>query len=310
MHRLSTAPCEVVQHIFAYIPVDVVLRYSRLCRHVHRCLADPHFARLCFRTQNRLLKDYEMRVGSMVPTALDTAWLFWPSHFQSLFAEVALVPLTSLIWSSQRKSPPSGPSFGCDKDYQIPPSIPPSIGSLVNLQYLSMSYMSLAGSIPEALFCLHNLIYLDVRHNNLSGHIPCNINGLSQVQRLYLDHNNLTGNIPDSITELKGLHYLSLSHNLLTGRIPESIGLLVELRSLELNDNALTGPLPHTLPDLVKLQHFNCSNNFLSGSMPAGMRRLSGCNTAQTLIKWETDDFIDNSHASSVVEEQQFCSVR
>jgi hypothetical protein len=50
--------------------------------------------------------------------------------------------------------------------------IPPELGNLVNLQYLSLNGDELTGSIPPELGNLANLQYLSLNGNQLTGSIP------------------------------------------------------------------------------------------------------------------------------------------
>ena len=58
-------------------------------------------------------------------------------------------------------------------------SIPPEIGSFINLNYLGLYLNQLTGSIPPEIGNLTNLTHLNLRYNQLNGEIPeslCDLN--------------------------------------------------------------------------------------------------------------------------------------
>ena len=159
---------------------------------------------------------------------------------------------------------------------QLTGSIPSSLGSLTNLEYLGLSGNQLTGSIPPSLGSLTNLRLLGLGDNQLTGSIPPSLDSLTNLAYLELyrqpvdgvdsalpgqphqsgascgsTDNQLTGSIPPSLGSLINLESLSLSRNQLTGSIPSSLGSLTNLRRLWLYNNQLTGALPRTLLQLT-----------------------------------------------------------
>ena len=126
-------------------------------------------------------------------------------------------------------------------------SIPSSLGSLTNLETLSLAFNQLTGSIPSSLGRLTNLEYLYLRSNELTGSIPSWLSSLTNLEFLSLSSNGLTGSIPSSLGSLTNLETLSLAFNRLTGSIPSSLGSLTNLEYLYLNNNRLTGSIPAAL---------------------------------------------------------------
>ena len=112
--------------------------------------------------------------------------------------------------------------------------VPPELGSLVEL-----SWLSLAG-------------------NQLTGRIPLWLANLKQLEILWLGGNQLTGPIPPELGSLPELESLSIGGNLLTGRVPPELGDLVNLRSLSLSGNPLTGSMPQSFLRLDKLTSLGC----------------------------------------------------
>ena len=139
--------------------------------------------------------------------------------------------------------------------------IPPVLGGLANLEYLSLSSNDLTGPIPPELGNLANLTVLSLSNNDLTGPIPPALGGLANLEYLSLSSNDLTGPIPPELGNLANLTVLSLSNNDLTGPIPPALGGLANLEYLSLSRNVLTEPLPRSLLDLTKLTRFYFRGN-------------------------------------------------
>nr|KAJ0191418.1 hypothetical protein LSAT_V11C800409950 [Lactuca sativa] len=131
------------------------------------------------------------------------------------------------------------------------------------LELLELS-QSLNGRIPETLGRLVNLRHLDLSYNKLTGSIPESVRGLRFLQVLDLSENQLTGPI---LEFLGNLTQLALSSNQLNGSIPESLGKLVALTKLYLRSNLLDGTIPVSIGQLAKLSHLFISNNSLEGAV-------------------------------------------
>jgi hypothetical protein len=182
---------------------------------------------------------------------------------------------------------------------QLTGSIPASIGNLVHLDNLDLSYNKLTGSIPSSIGNLTNLVWLDLsnnqltdsipysisnlvvnlvslnlNNNQLTGSIPSFIGNLAPLQDLDLSFNQLVDSIPSSIGNLANLTYLYLNNNQLTRSIPSSIGNLANLQYLSLNNNQLTGRIPSSIGNHANLIDLNLSNNQLSGSIPSSIGKL------------------------------------
>lgn len=132
------------------------------------------------------------------------------------------------------------------KDNNLMGIIPSSIGKLVTLKELRISYNNyLKGSIPEEIGLLSNLRVLNLMYNSLSGNIPQSIGLMTNLTAISLSCNNLTGSIPESVCNLSKLYELELYGNKLTGIIPEGLGKLEGW--LHLNWNYLSGPIPESI---------------------------------------------------------------
>ena len=106
---------------------------------------------------------------------------------------------------------------------QLTGEIPPELGSLANLELLSLSANQLTGTIPSELGDLANLRSLSLRDNQLSGEIPPELGSLANLEWLQLNNNQLTGEIPAELGRLTNLTVLHLSGNQLTGCVPASL---------------------------------------------------------------------------------------
>ena len=163
--------------------------------------------------------------------------------------------------------------------------IPAELGSLTNLEYLSLTRNELTGIIPPGLGQLTNLGFrhelgnltslLALGANELTGPIPAALGDLPDLQELYLWGNQLTGPIPAALGNLPNLQELSLGRNQLTGPIPVELGTLTSLEGLSLSDNQLTGPIPAELGTLTSLQELYLWGNQLTGPIPAELGTLT-----------------------------------
>jgi len=138
--------------------------------------------------------------------------------------------------------------------------IPPEIGNLTNLTYLSLNYNQLTGEIPSEIGNLTSLTTLSLYVNQLTGEIPPEIGQLTNLERLWLNDNQLTGFIPSEIGNLTSLTTLSLYNNQLSGEIPESICYIDNEINITLRNNQLCPPYPTCLsPNNVGDQNLeNC----------------------------------------------------
>lgn len=127
-------------------------------------------------------------------------------------------------------------------------TIPPELGSLSNLERLTLSRHNLTGPIPPELGNLTELTDLQLYGNELAGGIPPELGNLTKLTRLDVSGNPLRGGIPVELGKLTNLWTLRLSNNQLTGSIPASLGALTSLLYLNLYGNtSLTGCIPASL---------------------------------------------------------------
>ena len=132
-------------------------------------------------------------------------------------------------------------------DSELTGVVPPELGHLSQLEWLSLYGNKLTSSIPPELGRLSQLEWLDLSGNVLTGSIPAELSQLTALRGLYLYGNKLTGSIPAELSQLTALRGLRLDNNRLTGVIPPELDRLAELEELNLDGNALTGCASETL---------------------------------------------------------------
>jgi len=126
--------------------------------------------------------------------------------------------------------------------------IPSILGTLNNLETLSLVNNNLSGEIPEELGELANLIVLSLSGNRLEGPIPQELGNATNLKGLNLSQNQLTGAIPTELGNLMNATSIQLDNNKLTGTVPQSFASFNNLQTLRLQDNQL-----EDLPDLTSL---------------------------------------------------------
>ena len=162
-------------------------------------------------------------------------------------------------------------------DNELTGVVPPELGQLSQLQWLSLYDNKLTGSIPPALGRLSQLEWLDLSGNVLIGSIPSALGRLSQLEWLDLSGNVLISSIPPELSQLIALRGLYLYGNELIGSIPLELSQLTALRGLRLDNNGLTGVIPPALGRLTELEELNLDGNALIGCAP------------ETLARWVND---------------------
>lgn len=158
---------------------------------------------------------------------------------------------------------------------QLRGSIPPQLGNLTNLEFLHLWDNKLYGTIPPELGNLTNLIVLGLGANELSGRIPSELGNLKNLEVLHLRGNRLIGEIPLELGKLTYLALLNLSENELNGEIPPELGNLTNLEWLALFENELSGTIPSQLSNLTNLTGLELSENRLSGEIPPELGNLT-----------------------------------
>jgi len=157
-------------------------------------------------------------------------------------------------------------------------TIPTTLGDLKNLQHLELDDTNLTGTLPSELGLLENLRYLEIEDvNNLVGSIPTEFGQLSKMEEMYLYNNdNLVGSIPSEIGMLTSLEYLWLSENMkIAGSIPTEIGLLSSLKDFVVRGSTLTGTIPTQIFGLTSLLRLELDDTNLSGTISTLFGKLT-----------------------------------
>ncbi|KAH7528141.1 hypothetical protein FEM48_Zijuj05G0040200 [Ziziphus jujuba var. spinosa] len=157
-------------------------------------------------------------------------------------------------------------------------SLPPGIGNLTRLKYLSFGNNGLSGELPKELGELTEMLSLSVSQNNFSGPLPPELGNLKKLQQLYIDSSGVSGEIPSTFANLQELITVYASDNELTGSIPDFIGNWSKLNTLRLQGNAFQGPIPSTfanLASMVELRISELSNGSSSLAFIKDMKNLT-----------------------------------
>jgi hypothetical protein len=152
-------------------------------------------------------------------------------------------------------------------DYNLTGRIPDSLGSLVNLTRLDLSYNQLNGTIPESIWNLLEVNYLSITMNHLFGPLSSAVGNLTKLITLDISHNYFTSILPLEIGNLQNLVVLGAENNNFSGPIPPTIGNLVNVQYLYLSYNNLSSSLPASLNGLISLNHFEFSHNHITGTI-------------------------------------------
>ncbi|KAG0478791.1 hypothetical protein HPP92_013510 [Vanilla planifolia] len=154
---------------------------------------------------------------------------------------------------------------------QLNGSIPPEIGKLSNLHFLSLDSNQLTGEIPtKGLSGLTQLKYLDLRNNRLNGSIPSQIYNLTKLKKTdCCQWEGVTCTIHRSSSETSQ----SVIELLLLGLAEEypvlNLSPLYEIKTLvrlEVIDCVIQGKVTAKgLLSLSQLKHLDLSRNQLNG---------------------------------------------
>ncbi|KAL1331623.1 putative disease resistance RPP13-like protein 1 [Arachis hypogaea] len=129
----------------------------------------------------------------------------------------------------------------------LPPDELDSIGDLIHLRYLDLSYSSIE-TLPESMCKFYNL------------------------QTLKLNDRDRLEKLPNNMQDLVNLRHLDLSGTSIV-ELPESLSKLYNLQTLNLSACEELKKLPSKMQDLVNLRHLDIEDTNLE-EMPKGMSKL------------------------------------
>uniref|UniRef100_A0A1J3IVK9 non-specific serine/threonine protein kinase n=2 Tax=Noccaea caerulescens TaxID=107243 RepID=A0A1J3IVK9_NOCCA len=132
-------------------------------------------------------------------------------------------------------------------------SLPPAIGNLTRMQYMTFGINALSGPVPKEIGLLADLRSLGISSNNFSGSIPPEIGSCTKLQKLYIGSSGLRGAIPSSFANLVDLEDAWITDLEVTGRIPDFIGHWTKLTTLRIFGTGLSGPIPSSFSNLTSL---------------------------------------------------------
>lgn len=72
----------------------------------------------------------------------------------------------------------------------------PSIGGLVHLKDMDLSYNELSGKIPKEIGNCSSLKFLKLNNNQFEGELPVQIGKLLSLEKLIIYNNRITGSLP------------------------------------------------------------------------------------------------------------------
>ena len=104
------------------------------------------------------------------------------------------------------------------------------------------------GTLPTHLGSLRNLEFLSLEDNGMTGTIPSELGKFDRVNIIDLSYNQLQGTLPTDLGNLESVYILAVAGNYLTGTVPTELAALEVLREgrLGLHNNSFVGSLNDT----------------------------------------------------------------
>jgi len=162
-------------------------------------------------------------------------------------------------------------------DNSLDGNIPASIGNLVYLNYLNVSWNDFNDtSFPSELNQLVNLEIINLYRCYLTA-IPPSIFEISTIKNLYAGYNQITS-VPVALENLTNLVSLDLGTNLLGGVAPPQLFKLSNLVNLNLSQNEFT-EIPDFITNMTWLNELNMWGNNLDDADMANVGNLVNLET-------------------------------
>jgi hypothetical protein len=135
---------------------------------------------------------------------------------------------------------------------------------------------NLHGRIPPDIGLLDRVHFLSLDDNKLTGPLPTSIGRMSRMSSFWLDDNRLTGTIPTQVG-LWGAAMGSfwLEGNSITGTLPTEIGAWVSITEFYVHENALSGTIPTEIGRWQEIYRFTVQVNKFRGTLPTEIGRWS-----------------------------------
>ncbi|CAO2149262.1 unnamed protein product [Urochloa humidicola] len=184
--------------------------------------------------------------------------------------------------------------------------IPEFLGSLKNLRYLALSYMSFSGAVPSQLGNLSKLEHLDLSYYSIFGHGNTESSDVSWVRLLpMLQYLNLgfvnlsaTANWHRVMNMLPSLRYLGLSQCSLSGTTPLSLSQLnlTRLETLDLSHNSFDHSAIEScwFWNITGLRYLNLGGTYLHGQIPETLGRMTSLQSLDLSSNYNLDVLASN----------------
>jgi hypothetical protein len=142
------------------------------------------------------------------------------------------------------------------RDNNLVGIIPPELGNLSMMEFLSLDRNNLTGPVPPELGNLSNLTDLVLQFNQLNGSLPPQLGNMTSLVNMRVDNNQFTGALIPELGNLANLAWLEIHHNQLSGSIPVEFQNLTAMSKLQLSVNLLSGRIPDlsALPIMTSFQ--------------------------------------------------------
>ena len=140
------------------------------------------------------------------------------------------------------------------------PAIPASVTELSLLRQYSVNDNLLEGTIPTSISTWDDLEFLVLQNNLMGGSLPTEIGLLQDLKYVTLAINEFTGSLPSEVGLLEDLIALHLYNNKFTGTISDETfdGAVRTMTDMRISENQFSGTLPSSLGRMTSLGKDYC----------------------------------------------------
>ncbi|CAO2839013.1 unnamed protein product [Amaranthus hypochondriacus] len=153
--------------------------------------------------------------------------------------------------------------------------LPDSIGKLMLLRYLDLSYNENLEELPHSFTMLHNLQTLSLCGCESLKELPKDFCKLVKLRHLNLEYCRKLKELPKDFCKLVELRHLNLEYCRKLKELPKDFCKLVKLRLLDLENCGELKELPKDFCKLVELRHLNLKYCDKLACMPLNMDKLT-----------------------------------